>query len=77
MLGQNNPETQAVPIIGLEDAESGAAEFENLTLGSQGSFAATQPPKLVRAIAKELDITDYSSIVNWELELFDTQPAQT
>lgn len=47
-----------------------------MTLGAEGAFAATQPPKLVRAIANELSIQDYSSIVNWELELFDTQPAQ-
>ncbi len=26
-------------------------------------------------IAGELNITDYSSIINWELELFDSQPA--
>lgn len=77
MLGQNNPETQAVPIIGLDDSEGSITEFENLTLGGVGSFTATQPPKLVRAIAGELKISDYSSIVNWELELFDTQPAQT
>jgi aminopeptidase I len=51
-------------------------QVEN-TLGSAGSFAATQPPKLVRAIAGELSISDYSSIINWELELYDTQPAQT
>ena len=78
MLGQNNPETEAVPIIGLDNSDIGAAgEFENLTLGGVGSFTATQPPKLVRAIAGELSISDYSSIVNWELEIFDTQPAQT
>lgn len=79
MLGQNNAETQAVPIIGLDNSDIGSAteEFQNLTLGDVGSFAATQPPKLVRAIAGELSIQDYSSIVNWELELFDTQPAQT
>ncbi len=79
MMGQNNKETQAVPIIGLAD-DSPYEGFDtscipNLTLGSEGSFAATQPPKLVRAISKELGITDYSSIINWELELFDTQKA--
>jgi aminopeptidase I len=78
MLGQNNAETQAVPIIGLDNADihSPDEEFKNLTLGGEGTFAATQPPKLVRAIAGELSIQDYSSIVNWELELYDTQPAQ-
>lgn len=77
MLGQNNPETQAVPIIGLDSSETETAEFANVTLGGEGSFTATQPPKLVRCIARELNITDFSSIVNWELELYDTQPAQT
>lgn len=77
MTGQENKETQTVPIIGLDDSDSGSIdEFANLTLGPPGSFAATQPPKLVRAIAGELSVTDYSSIINWELELYDTQPAQ-
>lgn len=79
MLGAENKETEVVPIIGLDnsDASSATSEFENLTLGGVGSFAATQPPKLVRAIAGELSITNYSEIINWELELYDTQPAQT
>ena len=77
MLGTNNAETEAVPIIGLDDSTgSSTEEFQNQTLGGVGSFAATQPPKLVRAIAGELSIQDYSSIVNWELELYDIQPAQ-
>jgi aminopeptidase I len=78
MIGENNPETQAVPIIGLDNSDitSQDEEFKNFTLGSEGTFAATQPPKLVRAIAGELSITDYSTIINWELELYDTQPAQ-
>jgi aminopeptidase I len=78
MLGQNNAETQAVPIIGLDNSDAGdTKEFQNLTLGAAGTFTATQPPKLVRCIANELSIQDYSTIVNWELELYDTQPAQT
>jgi len=77
MFGANNTETQAVPIIGLDSSDIVAGEeFKNLTLGGEGTFSATQPPKLVRTIASELGIQDYSSIVNWELELFDTQPAQ-
>jgi aminopeptidase I len=76
MTGSNNTETEAVPIIGLDNTSSSTSEFENLTLVGAGSFAATQPPKLVRAIAGELSIQDYSSIINWELELYDTQPAQ-
>lgn len=79
MLGQNNAETQAVPIIGLDNSDINSTDdspsFAATTLGGEGTFAATQPPKLVRAIAGELKITDFSSIVNWELELFDVQPA--
>ncbi|KAI0201053.1 aminopeptidase-like protein [Astrocystis sublimbata] len=72
MMGENNKETQAVPILGLDGSgDSQATE----TLGPAGSFASTQPPKLVKVIADELNIKDYSQIVNWELELFDLQPA--
>ncbi len=78
MLGQQNAETQAVPIIGLDnsDLHGTSDEWKTTTRGGAGTFASTQPPKLVRAIAGELNIQDYSSIVNWELELCDTQPAQ-
>lgn len=74
--GPFNPETQMVPIIGLESAEDSAADAQ---LFKAGTFAATQPPRLFRAIAKELGIRelDYSSVVGWELELFDFQPATT
>ncbi|KAI5461446.1 aminopeptidase I zinc metalloprotease-domain-containing protein [Mariannaea sp. PMI_226] len=73
MMGQNNAETQAVPIIGLESSHHTPAA----PLGPVGSFVNTQPPRLVQLIAKQLGIQSYSSIVNWELELFDSQPAQT
>ncbi|OTA91947.1 hypothetical protein M434DRAFT_396774 [Hypoxylon sp. CO27-5] len=76
MMGQNNKETEAVPIIGLDNSDissSGAKPIE--PLGTPGSFAATQPPRLVQLISKQLGIKDYSQIVNWELELFDLQPA--
>jgi aminopeptidase I len=80
MFGQQNTETQAVPIIGLDNSDIYAAtddeKWKNMTLGGAGTFAATQPPRLVRAIAGELQIQDYSTIVNWELELYDIQPAQ-
>lgn len=80
MLGQQNTETQAVPIIGLDSVEVQDAtddvNWKNVTLGGAGAFAKNQPPRLVRAIAGELQIQDYSSIVNWELELYDIQPAQ-
>jgi aminopeptidase I len=83
--GPFNPETQMVPIIGLEDSEKSeeAAEpfskpsFVGSSEGGASTFASTQPPRLVRAIAKELGIksNEYGNIINWELELFDVQPA--
>ena len=78
--GPFNPETQMVPIIGLDNTDiSGTQEAEiprATLLGGASTFTATQPERLVKAIASELNIQDVSSIVNWELELFDTQPAQ-
>lgn len=72
--GPFNPETQMVPIIGLESADNSSVDPN---VFKAGTFAATQPPRLFRAIAKELGISEaeYSSVVNWELELFDFQPA--
>src|SRR4051794_32565187 len=67
-----------VPIIGLDNSDlSGAASSASTEqlLGGYGSFVSTQPPKLVKVIAGELGIKDYSTILNWELELFDSQPA--
>lgn len=70
MLGSQNKETQVVPVIGLS---TGAEE----AVGEVGTFVASQPPKLVKLIASELGIStdSYSSIVNWELELYDHAPA--
>ncbi|KAF2862260.1 peptidase M18, aminopeptidase I [Piedraia hortae CBS 480.64] len=67
--GPFNKETQMVPIIGLEGTEDESA--------SSGSFVSTQPPRLVKAIAKELGLKkgNYDDIINWELELYDHQPA--
>lgn len=67
-----NKETQMVPIIGLESASTSTIKIP------EGSFAATQPPRLVKAIASELGLSeqDYSKIISWELELFDTEPAK-
>ncbi|KXS99353.1 hypothetical protein AC578_9002 [Pseudocercospora eumusae] len=90
--GPFNKETQMVPvIIGLDssDSQSQMAEphvepFSQPSLlgradGSVGrtSFISTQPPALISAIAKALDLntSSYANIVNWELELFDVQPA--
>ncbi|KXJ93313.1 aminopeptidase I zinc metalloprotease-domain-containing protein [Microdochium bolleyi] len=77
MTGSNNAETEAVPIIGLDnsDLSSWSADEAAEPLGGVGAFTATQPPKLVKVIAKELGVKSYSDIVNWELELFDLQPA--
>ncbi|KHO01435.1 vacuolar aspartyl aminopeptidase Lap4 [Metarhizium album ARSEF 1941] len=72
MFGNNNKETQAVPIIGLQGSSRQDAE----PLGPDGAFVNTQPPRLVQLIAKELGISSYSSILDWELELYDSQPAQ-
>lgn len=77
MMGTNNAETQAVPIVGLDNSDLYPSEnaAPAAALGPAGSFVATQPPKLVKLISAELGIKDYSQIVNWELELFDVQPA--
>ncbi|KAH6691390.1 aminopeptidase I zinc metalloprotease [Plectosphaerella plurivora] len=78
MMGQNNPETQAVPIIGLDNSDLSSADAAPETpLGPAGAFVNTQPPKLVKLISAELGLDSPSSIVDWELELFDSQPAQT
>ncbi|KAF2269482.1 aminopeptidase I zinc metalloprotease family protein [Lojkania enalia] len=76
--GPFNKETQMVPIIGLDNSNVSSSEEGNWKpsiLGGEGAFTATQPERLVRAICSELNINDYSTIVNWELELFDIQPA--
>ncbi|KAF2125256.1 hypothetical protein P153DRAFT_389415 [Dothidotthia symphoricarpi CBS 119687] len=80
--GPFNRETQMVPIVGLDNSDLGASSTENeewkaSVLGGEGAFITTQPERLVKAISGELGITDYSTIVNWELELFDVQPACT
>lgn len=67
--GPFNKETQMIPIIGLSSAKSETINVPPCC------FAATQPPKLVKAISSELGIKDYTTILNWELELYDTQPA--
>lgn len=88
--GPFNPETNMVPIIGLEGTESstfagayGSTEpFSQPPLlgganGPVGSFVHTQPPALVKAISTALGMrsSEDGTIVNWELELFDVQPA--
>jgi aminopeptidase I len=78
MTGHGNRETEMVPIIGLDNSDLHSADATTAAekpLGGQGSFASTQPPKLVKAISKVLEIDDPSTILNWELELYDSQPA--
>ncbi|KAL4737605.1 glycosyl hydrolase family 71-domain-containing protein [Aspergillus similis] len=75
--GPFNKETQMVPIIGVDNSDL----FQSTTPAADegiepGTFASTQPPKLVKVISKELGITNYSSILSWELELYDSQPAR-
>jgi aminopeptidase I len=74
--GLFNPETQMVPIIGLDNSDLSGSNTQASRKIPEGTFAATQPERLIRAIAGKMGVEDYSSIVNWELELFDTQPAQ-
>lgn len=78
-----------VPIIGLESASERMnaanvptpAPFSQPPLLSSGqslnTFVSTQPPALVKAIGASLGLgsNELHNIVNWELELFDTQPA--
>ena len=84
--GPFNPETQMTPIIGLETTDSQSAEFASAFdqpsfvgsfEGQAHNFTSTQPPRLVKAIGNALGLnaTTYGNIVNWELELFDVQPA--
>ncbi|KKK18527.1 hypothetical protein AOCH_005654 [Aspergillus ochraceoroseus] len=77
--GPFNKETQMVPIIGVDNSDLFQSQQTSTTTADNGiepgTFAATQPAKLIHVISKELGITDYSSILNWELELYDSQPA--
>ena len=61
-IANANKETQMVPIIGLADVASDGEQKEDewkpSLLGGAGTFAATQPPRLVKAIAGELSIQD-------------------
>lgn len=82
--GPFNKETQMAPIIGIDNSDMFSTSSNSAAEGSTngkgriapGTFASTQPEGLVKAIANEMGISDYSTIMNWELELFDIQPAQ-
>ncbi|KAF8470834.1 putative vacuolar aminopeptidase 1 [Kalaharituber pfeilii] len=75
--GAFNKETQMVPVIGIESSVEALEQHMKAHNTLDGCFASTQPPKLVQLIANELGISDYSTIITWELELFDTQPGVT
>ena len=83
-----NKETRMVPIMGLDTAEERSIAplgpvdpFAQPTLlhGKDGikTFVSTQPPALVKAIGNALGLrsNETHNIVQWELELFDVQPA--
>ena len=57
-----NQETQMVPIIGLDNTDMSGGQSEKAptssVLGGAGAFTATQPERLVKAIAGELEIQD-------------------
>ena len=63
-LSHPNKETEMVPIIGLDSADrEDNSEDSHLrqnvsVLGSAGTFTATQPERLVKAIAGEMNIQD-------------------
>lgn len=65
-LSNPNKETEMVPIIGLDSAESrnGASQEQQISsvLGGAGTFTATQPERLVKAIAGEMNIQDCESL---------------
>lgn len=83
-----NKETRMVPIMGLDTAEERSIAplgpvdpFARPTLlhSKDGikTFVSTQPPALVKAIGTALGLrsNETHNIVQWELELFDVQPA--
>jgi aminopeptidase I len=78
--GPFNKETQMVPIVGIDNSDLFQQQVSHTAHSSSGikpgSFAATQPERLVKIISKELGITDYDTILSWELELYDSQPAR-
>ena len=61
-LSHPNKETEMVPIIGLDNINDESMPSDNQEdvklLGGAGTFTATQPQRLVRAIAGELNIQD-------------------
>ena len=68
-LSNPNKETEMVPIIGLESANTNEEKIrdnENTSmLGEAGTFTATQPQRLVKAIAGEMNIQDCKSSIKF------------
>ena len=60
-LSNPNKETEMVPIIGLEDTDVTDQSSEANHMGGVRTFTATQPKRLVKAIAGELNIQDCES----------------
>jgi aminopeptidase I len=66
-VGPFNPETQMVPIVGIDNSDLGGAskseegDWKAGMLGGEKSFAATQPEGLVKVISEELGISDCKS----------------
>ncbi len=67
-IGPFNKETQMVPIIGLDNLDR---ETQTESSIPAGTFAATQPERLVKAIAGELNVQDCT------LPLLPTSPNLT
>ena len=65
-VSRPNKETEMVPIIGLDNSSSEGnhtADNRNASLlGGAGTFTATQPERLVKAIAGELNIQDCKNV---------------
>ncbi|KAI9887392.1 MAG: hypothetical protein M1823_000817 [Watsoniomyces obsoletus] len=83
-VGPFNPETQMVPVIGLVNPDwrksCSMGEDTQKIFDSKrkpGSFTYTQPEELVQIMEEYLEIEEDpdQEIINWELELFDFQPA--
>ena len=67
-ISHPNQETQMVPIIGLDNTDMSGDHGDQAptssVLGGAGAFTATQPERLVRAIAGELNIQDCKILLN-------------
>ena len=75
-----NKETEMVPIIGLESTDSdGESDDDRRSsiLGGAGTFTATQPERLVKAIAGEMNIQDCKYICNLVSNATATKIPQT